>query len=67
MCKQINSFKNKITPKLCEEEMFLLRRNTWNHLTENMSSGSLKNVINKFCLQIIYIMYREDLALNNPQ
>ena len=32
-----------------------------------MSSGPFKNVINKICLQIIYLiyMYKEDLALNN--
>ena len=34
-----------------------------------MSLGSFKNVINKMCLQIIYLiyMYKEDLALNNLQ
>ena len=34
-----------------------------------MSSGSLKNVINKMCLEIIYLlyMYRKFLALNNLQ
>ena len=30
-----------------------------------MSSGSLKNGIYKMCLQIIYLKYKEDLALNN--
>ena len=32
-----------------------------------MSLGSFKNVINKMCLQIIYLiyMYKKDLALNN--
>ena len=34
-----------------------------------MSSGLFKNVINKKCLQIMYLiyMYKEDLALNNLQ
>ena len=34
-----------------------------------MSSGSFKNVINKMCLEIIYLtyMYKDDLALNNLQ
>ena len=30
-----------------------------------MSSGLYKNVINEMCLQIIFDMYKEDLALNN--
>ena len=32
-----------------------------------MSSGMFKNVINKMCLQIIFLiyMYKKDLALNN--
>ena len=32
-----------------------------------MSLGSFKNIINKMCLQIIYLiyMYKKDLALNN--
>ena len=32
-----------------------------------MSSDLLKNAIYKLCLQIIYNMYKEDLALNNLQ
>ena len=34
-----------------------------------MSSGSLKNVIYKMCLEIMYLiyMYKKDLALNNQQ
>ena len=34
-----------------------------------MSLGSFKNIINKMCLQIIYLiyMYKEVLALNNLQ
>ena len=34
-----------------------------------MKLASLKNIINKMCLQIIYLkyMYEEDLALNNLQ
>ena len=34
-----------------------------------MGSGSFKNVINKICLEIIYLiyMYKKDLALNNLQ
>ena len=32
-----------------------------------MSSGSFKNVINKMCLEIIFLIYKyeKDLALNN--
>ena len=34
-----------------------------------MSLGLFRNVINKMCLQMIYLiyMYKEDLALNNQQ
>ena len=34
-----------------------------------MSTGLFKNVINKMCLGIIYLvdMYKKDLALNNLQ
>ena len=34
-----------------------------------MNPGSFKNVINKMCLQIIYLvyMYKQNLALNNLQ
>ena len=32
-----------------------------------MSSRLFKNVINKMCLQITYLMYKQDLALNNLQ
>ena len=34
-----------------------------------MSSGSFKYVINKMCLQIIYLiyMYKQDLASDNQQ
>ena len=34
-----------------------------------MNSGSFKNVINKMCLEIIYLiyMYKKDMALNNQQ
>ena len=42
----------------------------YNHLTmcKQMISGSFRNVIYKPCvLQIIYDMYKEDLALNNLQ
>ena len=53
-------------------EWFLLDRNTWNFLTvcKNNVLRLVKNVINKMCLQIIYIyiyiyIYKEDLALNN--
>ena len=44
---------------------------TWNHLIlcKEMSSGSFKTVINKICLQIMYLIYteKEDVALNNLQ
>ena len=38
-------------------ELLVLKRNTWNHLTEckRMILCSFKNVINKMCLQILYI------------
>ena len=32
--------------------------------TKKMSSGLFKNVINEMCFQIIYNMYKQDLALN---
>ena len=34
-----------------------------------MCSGSFKDIINKMCLEIIYLiyMYKKDLALNNLQ
>ena len=34
-----------------------------------MNSGLFKNVINKMCLQLIYLiyMYKQDLVLNNLQ
>ena len=34
-----------------------------------MSSGSYKNVIDKICIQIIYLvyLYKQDLALNSLQ
>ena len=34
-----------------------------------MSSGSFKNVINKMCLEIIYLiyLYKNDLTLNDLQ
>ena len=34
-----------------------------------MSSGSFKNVINKMCLEILYLiyMYKKNLALNDLQ
>ena len=34
-----------------------------------MGSGSSKNVINKMCLEIVYLryMYKKDLAFNNLQ
>ena len=36
---------------------------------EKMSSGSLKNVMYKMCIEIIYIiyMYEKDLALNEDE
>ena len=44
----------------------------WNHLTEfekKMSSGLFKNVINKKCVEILYLIYmnKKDIALNNLQ
>ena len=49
-------------------ELLLLHSNTQNCLTvKKISSGSFKNVMNKMCLQVIYLIYiyKEDLALNN--
>ena len=47
-------------------ELFVLDRNTWNYLTafKNMRSGSFKNAINKMCLQIINLIYKQDFILN---
>ena len=41
----------------------------YSHLTvrKQMNSGSCKNVIFKPCLQIIYNMFKNDLALNDLQ
>ena len=51
--------------------VFVFDRNKWNHLTvsKKMSSDSLKNVIYKMCLEIMYLiyLYKKDLALNNLQ
>ena len=57
VCKQIrsNTFKNEIIYKqLIAKEIFVLDRNSWNHLTvgQKMRSDSFKNVIYKMCLQI---------------
>ena len=42
-------------------KLLLLQYNTWNHLTvckkKKISSGTFKKVINKMCLQIIYLIY----------
>ena len=47
----------------------VIQSNTWNHLIvcKKMSLGSFQNVINKMCLQVIYLiyMYKEGLAWNN--
>ena len=56
--------------QMTDIKLFVLHRNTWNHLTicKEMSSGAFKNIINKLCIyKIIYIqcMYKLDLALNN--
>ena len=44
---------------MTDVKLWLLHTNTWNHLTvrQKRSSSSFKNVINKMCLQIIYIQY----------
>ena len=49
--------------------LFELDSNTWSHLTlwKTMSSGSFKNVITKMCLEVLYILYKQDLAFNNLQ
>ena len=41
----------------------------FNSVKKKMNTGSFKNVINKMCLEILYLiyMYKEDLALNNLQ
>ena len=60
-----------VLKRMTDVKLLLVHRNTWNHLTvcKQMSSGSFENIINKMCLQIIYLayMYKEDLALNIPQ
>ena len=45
------------TNNWCLIELLLIHKNTWNHFTvrKRMSLGSFKNIINKMCLQIIYI------------
>ena len=52
-------------------ELLVIYSNTSNHLNvfKCTTLGSFKNVINKVCLQIIYLtcMYKEDLAINNVQ
>ena len=45
---------------MTDVKLLLLHSNTWNHCKkkkEEMSSGSFKNVINKMCSQIIYLLY----------
>ena len=41
----------------CLIELLMIDSNTWTHLTvyKKLSSSSFKNVINKVCLEIIYI------------
>ena len=49
----LNVFKQTTDARL-----LLLHSDTWNHLTmckEKMSAGLFKDVINKTCLQILYI------------
>ena len=46
--------------QMTDVKLLLLHSNTWNYLTmykKKISSGSFKKVINKMCLQIIYIQY----------
>ena len=47
----------------------LLKQVKLNNFVKKMISGSFKNVFNKMCLEIIYLiyMYKEDLALNDLQ
>ena len=55
--------------KMTDIKLWLLYSNSWNHLTVyKKTSGSFKNVINKMCLQIIYInciYIKKNLVLNN--
>ena len=37
---------------------------TFNYV-QKMSSSSFKNVINKMCLEIIYLIYKKNLELDN--
>ena len=37
-------------------ELFVFNRNKRNHLSKKLSLGLFKNVINKMCLEIIYLM-----------
>ena len=55
----------------CLIELLMIYWNTWNYLTvyKEKWAQAFKNVINKMCLQILYLIYRykEGLALNNLQ
>ena len=44
---------------MTDDKLLNLRSNNWNVLTlwKKKNSASLKNVINKMCLQIIYLIY----------
>ena len=44
-------------------------RNKWNHLIVWKSSDLFKNIADKMCLEIIYLMYmyKRDLTLNDLQ
>ena len=63
VCKQMTD--------VCLNELLLIHSNTQNNSTvcKRMRLGLFKNVINKMCLQIIYLIYtyKEDLVLNNLQ
>ena len=48
---------NHLTKYGCLIEQFVLTSNTWNHSTvsKRIALGLFKDVINKMCLQIMYI------------
>ena len=55
---------------MTDAKLLLLRKlDTIKLCTKKVNSVSFKNIINKICLQTVYLiyMYKEDLALDNLQ
>ena len=46
-----------VRKQMSDVKLLLLDRNTWNHLIvgKKISSSMFYNVINKICLQIVYV------------